>query len=102
MILAASVRRSVQLSAVGGERRAPHRVGEVGTLHERLSRALTALTDVLALERQVRAALLEHAGRRREVDEVGRRVDAGAPADVELRLLERRGALLCADTSLTS
>src|SRR6185295_11886161 len=62
-----------------------------------LTRALAPLAEVLAREGEVRPALLHDAERHRVVDEVGRGVDAGSPADVELRLLERGSTLVLHD-----
>jgi len=49
----------------------------------------------------VGAALLENAARFGDVQEIGRFVDADAPADVELRFGERVGALVLDDDLFT-
>ncbi len=65
-----------------------------GALEQRVARALAPLAELLAREREVRAALLHHAELDAVVEEIRRRVDARPPADVELGLPERARASL--------
>src|SRR5690606_29083657 len=63
----------------------------------RLAGALAPLAQARVSERQVRALLVDHALFDGAIDEVGGAIDAGAPADVELRLAEGRRALVLDD-----
>src|SRR5262249_48804196 len=88
---------SRRLCRSGRRDRLTERAGERRLLEDRLARALATLPEVLAAEREVRPALLNDAEQHRVVDEIGGAVDAGAPPDVELGLLERRRALVLDD-----
>src|SRR5688572_1858399 len=67
-----------------------HACAEPLVLDELEARLLPALAEALAGEREVAPVLLDHLVRHCEVEEIGRRVDADAVADVELGDLERR------------
>src|SRR5690606_29602908 len=62
-----------------------------------LPRALAPVTEVLAAERKVSAALLDDPARDAEVEKVAGLVDARPPPNLELGLLEGRRALVLHD-----
>src|SRR5690606_28864959 len=60
----------------------------------------SALPDALAAERQVSAALAEHAVGHGDIEEIAERIDAAAPTNVEFCLLKGRSALVLDDLHL--
>ena len=71
-----------------------HRAQQLRALRERIARLLAPVLERGARERAVIAALLDEPAREAEVDELDERIDPRAVADLELRLSERRRALV--------
>src|SRR5690348_12279428 len=71
--------------------------GDLRLLLQKLAGLVAPLANALTVELVPCARLLEQTVRRPEIDQLANRVDAGAIADLELRLLERRGDLVLHD-----